>query len=89
MTHVENGKEFPEPAGWSVAWVEGDVVSYRLGDDGGRVHDGKTAHVFTTHPGFGKTGYRVEVDGEHVDTFGPIPFEEAFERVAEILQDHA
>lgn len=89
MTHVENGKEFPEPGGWSVNWVVGDVVSYRHGDTDARVHDGPTAHVFTTHPGFGDTAYRVQVNGETVETIDAVPFEEAFERVAEILQEHA
>lgn len=89
MTYLQNGKEFPEPGEWSVNWVEGDVVSYRHGDEDDRIHDGDVAHVFTTHDGFGKTGYRVQVNGETVDTIDAVPFEDAFDRVADILREHA
>jgi hypothetical protein len=93
MTHqttTRNGTEYPAPGKWSLNWVEGDVVSWRYGDDGDRIHDGPTAHAFVSFGGMGSVeSVRVDVDGETVEVIDdPINRDAALRRIGDILADH-
>lgn len=88
QTTKRNGTEYPTPGEWSLNWVEGDVVSYRHGDDGSRVFDGPTAHVFVTFTAFDTDEVRVDVNGETVETFEFDDRDTAFNRIGDILAEH-
>ena len=87
-----NGIELPTPGDWSVNWVEGDVVAYRWGDEGDRIHDGATAHVF----GAGGKGlgdelrYQVEVGDVRAEIVADVDDQtEAWEAIGDILVEYA
>lgn len=88
-TTTRNGTEYPTPGDWSLNWVEGDVVSWRHGDDGSRVFDGPTAHAFVSYEDMGIVAeVRVDVNGKTVETFEPTDRDAAFDRIGDLLAEH-
>lgn len=90
-TETKDGKEYPAPGKWRVNWVEGDVISFRHDPDpDARIHNGATAHVFAVMGDFGLDGYRVQVNGDEVETIDADGDRDAaFDRVGDILAEHA
>jgi len=92
-TQTVNGEPYPAPGKWRVNWVEGDVISWRHDPDpDARIHDGATAHVFAAPTGgFGEPKYRVEVNGDRVDTIEPDDYTDrdgVFDRIGDLLIEH-